>query len=171
MGYKPTSPQYKVVFTDKPGLEIYCKGTSMGKLLQLQGMRLNLNEADSDKQQAAFKFFASRIVRWTMEHPDVEDDDSTEDGACVLCGLMPGDPLPPTVKGLMCLEISEVMGIIFGYMSAVAQVNPGKGQSGNGGENNIQEEVMRQLGELQSPLTSLPPNLFLDSSNDSVTAP
>lgn len=172
MGYKPQSKLYKVVFTDKPGLEIFCKGTSLGKLLALQGMQLNLNEQDPDKKTAAFKFFASRIVRWTMEHPDVDDpDDVTENGTCVLCGQTPGEPLEPTVKGLMCLEVSEVMGIIFGYMSAVAQVSQGKEMSGSNGAPNIQEEVMRQLGEMQSPLTSLPPNLFLDSSNDSVTAP
>lgn len=172
MGYKPESKLYKVLFTDKPGLEIMCKGASIGKLMALQGMQLNLNEADPEKKTAAFKYFASRIVRWTMEHPDVEDEeDLKEDGTCVLCGGTPGTPLAPTVKGLMCLEISEIMGIIFGYMSAIAQVTPGKEPSGSSGATNIQEEVMRQLGELQSPLTLLPPNFSWDSSNDSATAP
>jgi hypothetical protein len=173
MGYKPESKLYKVVFTDKPGLEIFCKGASVGKLMSLQGMQLNLNEADPEKKTLAFKYFASRIVRWTMEHPDVEDEetDLTPEGKCVLCGQTPGGPLLPTVKGLMCLEISEIMGIIFGYMSAIAQVTPGKEPNGNVGESNIREEVMRQLGEMQSPLTSLPPNLFSEYSNVSATHP
>lgn len=156
MSYKPQVQLYNVTFSDKPGLEILCKGTKIGKLLQLQDLKLNLNETDEKKKLTAFKYFAGRIVQWNMLHPDIDDEeDIAEAGHCVLCGQMPGEPMTPSVQSLMCLEMSEVMGIVFGYMSVVARPSLPKDDSLSDGENRIREEAMRQLGEMQN-LTTLP---------------
>jgi hypothetical protein len=154
--YLPKANTYKVVFTDKPGLEILAKGTTLAKLMKLQSMKLNLNETDEEKKTYAFKFFAGRVLRWNMAHPPVEDmdeEDIAEGGHCVLCGQMPGAVMVPSAQSLMCLEVSEVMGIIFGYISAIASVSQGKETSGSNGEPSIQGELMRMLGEMQSPTT------------------
>ncbi len=154
--YIPKASLYKVVFTDKPGLEILAKGTTLAKLMKLQSMKLDLNETDAEKKTFAFKFFAGRVVRWNMAHPpedDMDEDDITAEGYCVHCGQTPGALMVPSQQSLMCLEVSDVMGIIFGYISAIASVSQGKGMSGSDGAPSIQEEVMRMLGEMQSPTT------------------
>lgn len=156
MSYQPSSKRYVVEFRDKPGLEIVCKGTTIGKLMSLQGMNLDLNEKDPDKKFAAFKYFAGRIIKWNMLHPEIEDEeDIAPEGHCVLCGQRPGEPMVPSVQSFMCLEVSEIMGIIFGYMSVVARPSLPKDESSNDGGSNIQEELMRQFAEMQN-LTQLP---------------
>lgn len=161
--YRPTAGLYKLVFTDKPGLEILAKGTTLAKLLKLQGMKLQLNEPDEKKKTAAFRFFAKRIVRWNMAHPDedeMDEDDIAEAGHCIHCGQTPGQAMVPSVQSLLCLEVAEVMGILFGYMSAIASVSQGKGMSGNGGERSTPEEAaMRMLAEMQNQSTLPMPNL------------
>ncbi len=169
--YQPKGQLYNVHFADRPGLEILAKGTKIARLLQLQGMKLDLNEQDDSKKLAAFKYFSSRIVRWNMAHPELEEDEVAEDGHCFACGQFPGDPMVPSVQSLLCLEVSDVMGIIFGYMSAVAQVSQGKENNSNDGAGRIQEESMRRLAELQSQSISLPQSFFSDalSGSDTVT--
>lgn len=152
MGYKPggKGKLYNVVFEDKPGLVLVCRGTKLAKLFQMQGLKINLNEVDEEKKLAAFKFFSDRIVRWNMEHPDLEEDEENIEGVCVFCGQEPGSEMVPSVQSLLCLELGEVMGLIFGYMSAMASVSIPKEMNSNSGETTTQEAVMRRLAQEQS---------------------
>lgn len=160
MGYKPNNKIYNLSFTDYPGLEIRAKGTSIGKLQWMQEQRVNLNEEDEAKKLAVFTFFANRIVSWNIEHPEVDPEDKNTDGACIHCGQSEDDPMVPSVQSLMCLDLGFVMGIIFGWMAAVARVSVPKGMSLNdGGQNSPEELLMRQLASLQNPTTLPTPNL------------
>ena len=109
--------------------------------------------------------FATRIITWNIVHPEVEpSDDGSQEAydqahnemitpACPVCGLLEDDPLPTTLKGMECLEMSLVLSIMFGWVAAVASASDPKGPSLSNGEPTIPEGLMRMLGEMQSPLT------------------
>ena len=71
MGFKPQVKLYNLEFNDYPGLEIYARGASLGRLLELGQIELapNMNEELRDQ---VFGFFATRIAQWNMEHPEIE---------------------------------------------------------------------------------------------------
>lgn len=168
MGYKPKNTRYTLELVDYPGLEITCKGTSLGKILEMGRTNININTlAKSDElRDALFGTFADRLVTWNIEHPELEDTVKVSaDGqpvlieVCARCGLSEGDLLPTTVDGLMCLEMGFVMALILGWMSAVARVSGPKDPSiNNGGMNSQLEDLMNQIGSLQNPVTSPMPS-------------
>jgi len=160
MGYKPQRKIYELEFTDYPGLEIKATSTSLGKLMHLSDMKLNLNEPDAAKRLEVFSVFSGCVVEWNMEHPELTEDNKQPDSMqCKDCALVEGDPLPSTVKGMMCLELGFMMSLIFGWMTAVSRVSVPKELSLSDGGRNIQEELMKQLGQHQN-LSTLPmPNL------------
>jgi hypothetical protein len=156
MGYKPTRKVYDIQFTDYPGLEIKATSTSLGKLMQLSDMQLNLNEPDAEKRLEVFTVFAGCIVSWNMEHPELTEDNKQPDSMCCKdCGLMEGIALPATVQGMMCLELGFMMSLIFGWMAAISRVNVPKELSLSNGGNDIPGEVMRLLGQHPN-LSTLP---------------
>lgn len=159
MGYKPQRKIYDLVFADYPGLEIKATSTSLGKLMELSEMKLNLNEPDAEKRLEVFTVFAACVVEWNMEHPELTEDNKQPDSMCCKdCGLLEGIALPATVKGMMCLELGFMMSLIFGWMAAVSRVSVPKELSLSDGGKNIQEELMKQLGQHPNLSTLLTPN-------------
>lgn len=157
MGFKPTTNTYELVFDDMPGLEVTARGGSMAELLEMESLKVTINEPDPKKKLAVFEFLSSRIITWNMDHPDTNKVDG-EWQPCTKCGLVPDAPLPSTVEHMMCLELSTIMSVFFGWIFAVARLSLPKGMSSNDGGLNIQEELMKELANLQSPGTSPTPN-------------
>lgn len=166
MSFKPKSQKYNLKFGNIPGLEICAKGTTLGKLQEFSGANISLSEANREKATELMAFFASRIITWNIVHPEVEiNDDGTQEAydqahdemitpPCPVCGLMEDDPLPTTLKGMECLEMSFVLSIMFGWVAAIASASDPKEQNLRSGANDIPSELMSALGALQSPLTS-----------------
>ena len=159
MSYKPTSKKYNLKFDNIPGLEICAKGTTLGKLQEFSGAEISLAEKNREKARELMGFFATRIITWNIVHPEVEltekqiAEREPGDLSCPACGLSEDDPLPTTLKGMECLEMSLVLSVMFGWVAAIASASDPKGQSLNGGENSIREDLMSALGAMQSPLT------------------
>ena len=166
MGYKPIKKLYNLQFEDFPGLEVAATGTSLGKLMHLSSLRVNMNEEDEEKRMEVFKFFAGQLVKWNIDHPEIENLDElkevpTAGGSmmvCAQCAVQPGAPMPCTVESLMCLELSFIMKIIFGWMGAIARVSVPKELSLSDGGKNIEEAMMR-LVQHQNLSTLPTPNL------------
>lgn len=164
MGFKPEHDMYQIAFQEYPELEVIARGTSLGKLLDLGSLNISLQEQNQENALKVFKFLSKRIITWNVEHPDLDEEDfETEEEfqnatQCPRCGSEAGQLLPTTVDGLMCLDLRFVMKIFFGWMQAVARLPIPKGLSTNDGGTDT-EMLMKQLGELQSPLESLEPNL------------
>lgn len=153
MGYKPEPKQYQVEFEKHPGLEMSCYGATIGELLDTSNLQFNMG-MDEESKRKVFDFFQSRLITWNVEHPDCRMD---EDGNCVRCGIKPGNPLPTTTEGMFCLELTFVMDLIMGWMTAIVQVSLPKGMNFSNGVPGIPEEVMNQLANLQNPLKSQEP--------------
>lgn len=153
MGYRPARTVYTLEFEDYPGMEVSCYGSALGELIEVSDLQFSMSEVDKNKQKEIFTFFASKLVTWNLEHPEV----STTDGLCSSCGSKPGVPLPTTVEGMLCLELKFIMTIILNWVAAMTRVSDPKGLSSNSGGMNMQD-MMMQLGQLQSPMTSLEQN-------------
>lgn len=169
MGYKPVADVgTRVTFDDFPGLEIYADTPNMGDLMDIADMRLNMNDA-ADRRMRAFDFFEGHIRTWNIDHPKPRHtkvvtateftDDTPDRVVCVRCGLAEDDPLPTTAEAMMCLSIKFIMPVFFGWLSIVSRVDPTKYLNSNSGGNNFQEDLMRQLAEMQNPMPSSAPNM------------
>jgi hypothetical protein len=152
VSFKPTSKKYNLTYANIPGLEICAKGTTLGKLQEFSGAEVSLSNQNREKARELMSFFASRIITWNVVHPEVEDAVIDGTPVCPACGLAEDAPLPTTLKGMECLEMSLVLSIMFGWVAAIASVSDPKEQNSNGGGTNIPEELMSMLGDLQSPL-------------------
>lgn len=152
---------YNIGLADMPDLEVICKGTTIAKLLWLQAQEVRLNEEDEGKKLAVFRFFAKRVLKWNVGHPDFEDpdEDSTKDGTCIHCGQRPDELMEITAQSMLCLEMSFIMQIIFGWMAAVARVSVPKDLSLNNGGGSFQEESTRRLAAMQNQSTLPVPNI------------
>ena len=148
MGYKPVKKRYNIAFVQYEGLEMVCKGTTMGKLIDIAQQSPRLEEPDENKRMELFSFFTSRIISWNLVHPAPDDDSDV----CA-CGLAEDDELPVTVEGMRCLEFDFLMQLFYGYVTAISTVSPEKKTSLNAGER-IQTDLTTRLASLQSPLPS-----------------
>ena len=150
MGYRPSRKIYNLEFEDYPGLEVKCTSTSFGTLMELASIKVQLGEKDREKLLELFNKFAECLTSWNVEHPDLTEDEKARD-RCTQCGFTAGDPLPPTLQSILCLDLDLTMQIIFGWMMAVARASLPKGTSLNdGGPNGPEQQLMMQLAELQS---------------------
>jgi len=159
MGYKPTVKLYELEFKDYPGLELFARGASLGKVLELGQIQMtpNMSEKLRDK---VFGFFATRIAKWNMEHPELDPlDDGQVPETCPRCGLAEDTPMPVSTESLMCLDITFVFNLIVGWMSTLTRISAPKDLSSSDGEtNSLTEEYLRKLDSLANPLTSLTQN-------------
>ncbi len=155
MGYKPTKKFYTLEFPEYPGLEVTVKGVSVGKMIDVSDMTLDLSKPNREEKTKLFSLFAKKITSWNVEHPEPEEvkgrvlDEGGAIQVCAKCGIAEGEPLPSTAEAMECLDVDFILPIILGWFSQQATVSPGKGQSLNAGER-ITEEAMRQLNVLQS---------------------
>jgi hypothetical protein len=148
MGYKPSKKYYSLEFPEYPGLEITVKGTTVGKIIDVSDMSLDLTSTTREEKTKLFRLFAKKITSWNVDHPEPEEV-TEKGGACAGCGLEEGQPLPTTPEAMECLDVDFILPIIFGWFRQQATVSPGKGQSSNDGDR-ITKEAMRQLDALQS---------------------
>lgn len=159
MGYQPSRKLYNLQFEDYPGLEVSAAGTSLGRLMHLSSLNVQINEQDEEKRMEVFKFFAGQLVSWNMEHPTLEETEVIEgETVCANCNVAEGAPMPCTLESLLCLELSFIMKIIFGWMSAIARVSIPKELTLSDGGKNIEEAMMR-LVQHQNLSTLPTPNL------------
>ncbi len=158
MGYKPARKFLTLEFPEYPGLEITVKGLSIGKLVDLSNMSLDLSATNDADKLKVFSLFASKVTSWNIEHPEPEEitGDNTR-VICAKCGLEEGQLLPTTAEAMECLDVDFIMPIIFGWFRQQATVSPGKGQSSNVGDR-ITEDTMRQLDALQNQSKLPQPN-------------
>lgn len=165
MGYKPTSTTYALEFEDKPGLEVRCKGATLGEIDKVRKLEPNMNEPDEAKRMAIFTFFEKKLITWNVDHPELVEED--ENGRCASCGLKEDEPMPCTVLSMQCLELAFIMRIIIGWVFAVARVSVPKGLNLSNGAPNGQglplpdgltEQIMRELENLQNPMPLPEPN-------------
>lgn len=156
MGYKPQTKLYNLEFNDYPGLEVFARGASLGKLLELGQTAMNPQALSNDDnlKDRTFGFFITRIASWNMEHPEIEPlPDGRVPAACERCGLPEGTPMPVTLESLMCLDMAFVLSLIVGWMSVLARVSaPKEMNSSDGGMNSLTEQYLNQLDRLASPL-------------------
>lgn len=159
MGYKPPVKLYDLDFSDYPGLEIFARGASLGRLLALGEIEMNPQTLakSPELQNEVFGFFATRIAKWNMEHPEVEPlADGRVPDACPRCGLAEDTPMPISVESLMCLDIAFVLRLITGWMTVLTRVSVPKEESSNDGEMNSQlEAYLNRLENLASQPKSL----------------
>lgn len=159
MGYKPSKKTFQLELEDYPGMEVTVRSSSMGQLLEMESLKVSVNEPDPKKKLAVFDFMAGRIITWNVDHPDTDGPDTDEkkwnplEDPCPRCGLVAGQPLPTTSDAMLCLEMDMVMNLFFGWIFAVARVSLPKGMGSNVGGMNLQEELMNELGRLQNPGT------------------
>lgn len=161
MGYKPEKKYYQLNFADYPGLEVHAKGTSLGKLVELQSMDINLAIKNDTEKMKLFTYFSTRIITWNVEHPEIDEPVKNDyhQWVCPQCNLAEGDPLPTSVDGLKCLELGFVMSLITGWMQGITRVAVPKSLSFNDGEMNSQlESLMNQIENNQNQQTLPTPN-------------
>lgn len=156
MGFKPTVTTYDLKFSDVPGLEVEARGATLAELEYVSALNPRLNEPDEAKRMEAFLFFESKLISWNVDHPDVHNKDGSPE--CKVCGKAADTPLPPTVEGMRCIEFGLTMGMINGWVLAVARVGGPKALNSNGGGVNIPEELMQELERLQNPVPLPTPN-------------
>lgn len=159
MGYKPTAKLYNLEFTDYPGLEMFARGASLGKLLELGQIKMSPDMSE-ELRDKVFGFFVTRVAKWNLEHPEIEPlDDGRVPAECPRCGLAEDIPMPISLESLMCLDITFVFALIVGWMSILTRVAAPKEQSSDDGEtNSLMDQHLRNLDKLASPLTSPMPS-------------
>lgn len=173
MGYKPVSKLLDLEFVDYPGLEIRTRSASIAEIKKAQDLNIDVNRkgASDEEKLEAFSFFEKKIVKWNMEHPELEVTDENDPTRCAFCGLKEDDPMPPTMTSMMCLDFGLMIAVIFGWIRTVAQVSIPKELSTNNGamsgpgmllRDGVETETMRKLEALQNPGILPMPNLSLD---------
>lgn len=146
MGYRPQRKTYNLSFKDHSGLEVKMTGTSLGNLQEL--MTAEPRNFQYKETREFFAKVADLIKSWNVEHPEVPGK------KCSVCGLKEGAELPPTVEGLLCLDLEFIMEIVMAWGNAVIRVSVPKAPNSKNGGMPIPEELMKQLEMQQSPLTS-----------------
>lgn len=149
MGYKPTRKNFLLEFVDHPGLEVHCRSTSLGELMDIAKMRLNIQTLTDEDKLSVFGTFTDCVESWNIDHPAIKGGAEV----CPRCELPEDAPVPRTIDGMMCLDLDFIMTIIFGWVSAQARVSAPKGLNFNNGEMNP-EDLLSQIGQQASPLTS-----------------
>lgn len=149
MGYQPKVKLHELVYTDYPGLELYARGASLGTLLELGQIRMT-PDMPTELRDKVFGFFATRVAKWNMEHPEIEPlADGRVPAECQRCGLAEGTPMPISMESLMCLDIGFVFSLIVGWMSVLTRVSLPKEMSSSDGEmSSLMDQHLSQLESL-----------------------
>lgn len=134
MGYRDTGKVYKLVFEDRPGLEVRMTAPSLGEFMTLTDIANidvdNLSPGDVTKVNQLFDSFTDHLVSWNLEDKD-------------------GNPVPATPDGLRSRDMQFIYEMINAWMQNVAGIPGPKGPSVNGGE---------QFPAVQIPMEMLLPN-------------
>lgn len=152
-GYKPKRKKYILEFPGHPGLEVSCKGTTIGKIFDLQKMNIKLGQTSEEDIAKVFGLLADHIITWNVVHPELEQIELSIDEEhviCGKCGLEEDAPVPTTVEHFMCLDLEFLMHILFGWIQAVATMPDPKGLTSNNGGSTGLEAAMERLASMQN---------------------
>lgn len=121
MTYKVATQTFKLKFDDGQydGLEVKAKSCSTGDFLRIAKLAETFDPKERDFEQVneLFELFSGCLVAW-----NVEDDN----------GLV-----PPSLAGLLTLDLGMVLHLITSWMDAVAGVSGPKGDSSKNGQQTI----------------------------------
>jgi hypothetical protein len=140
MGYVPRRTLYKLDFseTEHAGLEVVTRSASMAALLDIMTLADEVESAGVKKAGRAdldrlFALFDEVLHDWNVE---------TEDG----------EPVPPTMEGLLSQDPSFVMTVITAWGQAMtrAPADLGKG-SGSGGISEVTPPGLAEASLASSP--------------------
>lgn len=154
MGFKPESTVYNLRFQDAgySGLVVRMRSMSLGRLSVF--IKQPIDKQDPSKTMDVFDFFASKIIEWNVEHPEIDNPKriEAEDGSvsydfnvCDHCGLREDDPIPTIGDNLLCLDIAFITRIMTIWAEAVASVSLPKEMN-----TRIGDETERQLSSLKA---------------------
>lgn len=130
MGHKRKKKTYRLVWPEdheSHGLVVRIRSLSMREML-------NLRRPDEDSDltdDSAVALFASKLVSWNLEDEDT------------------GEPVPPTLDGVLDQDNDFVLEMIGAWTAAAAGVSPPLGGSSTGGEPSL---------EASMPMVPLPEN-------------
>jgi hypothetical protein len=131
MGYQDVD-LYKLVFEDRPGLEVTAEGVSTGDLFEVMDVAGAIPEASKDakldpESKKALIGVLGQLAG-ALEEWNVEDRH--------------GEPVPMTVAGLLSLKPKLMMDILTAWISAQTNVDDdlGKG-SGSGGTSALEQSI------------------------------
>lgn len=103
-GYRLQRKTYSLKFEEYPGLEVTARSVSVGELLQvLQLADQVTGSPDGGAVTRLFGWFSNRVVDWNLEDED-------------------GEPVPPTVDGLLGVEFDMALRLVMAWVQAVSAV-------------------------------------------------
>lgn len=137
MGYVEQDDIYRLVFEDRPGLEVRATSLSMKDLLALISLSDLTNRRiapeDAPRVEKLFALFATALVSWNVERKD-------------------GTPVAASLAGLLSQKQPFVMAIIKAWSEAVAGVAAPLPQTSSGGGQSL--EASMSMEPLSPSLTS-----------------
>lgn len=132
MGYKRPPKIYKLRFVDEEfdGLEVRAKSISTKILMEISSFgdlrgKVDPNTAGPELERM-FEVFSKSLVSWNLE-----DDD--------------GNPVPPTVDGILEQDIDFMLEIISAWMEAIAGVPEDLKARFNGGGTSLAESIPMEI--------------------------
>lgn len=154
MGFKPEATIYNLRFQDAgySGLVVKMRSMSLGRLSVF--IRQPIDKQDPSKTMEVFDFFASKIIEWNVEHPEIDNPKKIEEegkptrydfSQCDHCGLREDDPIPTIGENILCLDIAFISRIMTVWAEAVASVSLPKEMN-----TKIGDETERQLALLRA---------------------
>lgn len=150
MVYIPDEDTITVNFENRPGLEVKFISLTLGELERMQDFSLTLTSSENVKEQKIFRFLESKLVSWNVGHVKT-----------CHCGAERGDPVAPTVDGMLCMDIMLLRDIVQGWIQSIVQVSrPKEMSSNNGGQNTLSEEAKTNLDRLLNHVKLPEPNFI-----------
>lgn len=141
MSYRPSRKTYNLVFEDFPGLEVTALSASLKEIDSVETLNQDTTRPEKERRMVLFQLFADKLVSWNMEHPDT------------------GEALPPTLAGILELDLDFIMPIIIGWVTTITRASLPKGMnSSNGVNDSLSEEAMKLLATMQNPVKLPEPN-------------
>ena len=143
MGYRPPTTGQKLDFagTEHEGLEVTVDAAPMGAALGITELFGTARQRNSQEAAGALRevlaTFASVLEAWNVEHPRT------------------GEPVPPTVEGLLSLDTDFVMFVIGAWLTGTTGADEELGKDSTSG--GTSEEALIPMDVLSESPQSLSP--------------
>jgi hypothetical protein len=148
--YIPDEDTITVNFEGRPGLEVKFLSLSLGEVEHMQDFSLTLTSKENVREQKIFKFLEGKLVSWNVGHVKT-----------CMCGAERGDPIPPTVDGMLCMDLMLLRDIVQGWIQSIVQVSrPKELSSNNGVQTTLSEEAKTNLDKLLNQMKLPEPNFI-----------
>ncbi len=136
MGFKAKKKLYLLDFqgTNLEGLEIYVRGASLGRMLDLTNLATlgqdiksgGFSSQDLDSIKEIFSLFIEKVDRWNLEDED-------------------GNPVPVSYEAFMDLDPGDAMQAITAWQSAILEVPAPLEQKSSGGKRWVGEPIPMEV--------------------------